>query len=366
MDRRSSDRRTPPPQGPESGGRTSGDQVDVEQIMRDIRARISQRHGIELSPQQIQDLAARRLEAILDPRTVSPTLMDQLRKGASAAPDPLPANPDGDYSFSENAIYETDSGLVRFLRRLLNPLLKLFFNPTPVVTALQTQARINRDAAARVADAERRQAEWNALHYQILQRLVTEVSRVSLETQALNARVESLGGRVDYNDRRVRSFETAAPLPGRNQRQEVPPVTSGPGENAPAAAETAPTQAAPPGQSVEGARRRRRRRRGRRGATSPTEPAAAVPGILGEPADDLADADEGDEEEATVEPATETEQAQAPVAEEAVLPPSPRLAELAFVPQPEAPAAPQPTAAADEAPPAVVTSEPADPGRSES
>ena len=43
-----------------------GDHVDVEQIMRDIRARIAQRHGIELTGQQIQELAARRLEA--DPR----------------------------------------------------------------------------------------------------------------------------------------------------------------------------------------------------------------------------------------------------------------------------------------------------------
>ena len=33
-------------------------EVDVEQIMRDIRSRISQRHGIELTTQQIEELAA--------------------------------------------------------------------------------------------------------------------------------------------------------------------------------------------------------------------------------------------------------------------------------------------------------------------
>ena len=53
--RRGIDRRSPQ-QSAEQGGRAA-DQVDVEQIMREIRARISQQHGIELSTQQIQDLA---------------------------------------------------------------------------------------------------------------------------------------------------------------------------------------------------------------------------------------------------------------------------------------------------------------------
>ena len=79
-DRHGQDRRTPPPQEQSGGGR---DQVDVEQIMRDIRGRIVQRSGIELSTQQIQDLAARRLEAILDPRSIKPALLDELRKGAA-------------------------------------------------------------------------------------------------------------------------------------------------------------------------------------------------------------------------------------------------------------------------------------------
>ena len=86
----------PPPQR-RTGRSAAGDQVDVEQIMRDIRARISQRHGIELSNQQIQELAARRLEAILDPRTIKPALLEQLRarRGDPAATPPptLPSLP---------------------------------------------------------------------------------------------------------------------------------------------------------------------------------------------------------------------------------------------------------------------------------
>ena len=41
-----------------------------------------------------------------------------------------------------------------FFRRLFHPLMKLLFNPAPLITALQTQTRINRDAAARAADGE--------------------------------------------------------------------------------------------------------------------------------------------------------------------------------------------------------------------
>ena len=50
--------------------------------MRDIRARISRRHGIDLTTQQIQELASRRLEAILEPRHVKPALMEQMRRAA--------------------------------------------------------------------------------------------------------------------------------------------------------------------------------------------------------------------------------------------------------------------------------------------
>src|SRR4051812_25103262 len=92
-DRRGPERRESPTPQPEQSAR-GGDHVDVEQIMRDIRARISQRHGIELSNQQVQELAARRLEAILDPRTISPALLEQLRKSAGTpATDPLTPPP---------------------------------------------------------------------------------------------------------------------------------------------------------------------------------------------------------------------------------------------------------------------------------
>jgi hypothetical protein len=334
-ERRGNERRTQ--QAPEQTSRPSGDQTDVEQIMREIRSRISQRTGVELSPQQIQDLAGRRLEAILDPRTANPTLFDQLRKGAAAPPDPLPRSADAEYSITDEAIYE-GGGAVRFFRRLFNPLMKLLFNPAPLIAALQAQTRVNRDAAARAAELERRQTEWNALHYQILQRLVTEVSRTSIEMQSLGTRIESLAARVDFNDRRVRTLETAPVATRAHRPQEVAPPPAAQAESA-AAVDNAPASASAPAPAGDGQRRRRRRRRGRRGTMGPvdsnTAPATAILAAGG-----VADMEEDDDAEAEEMP-----ESGQPVAEDLAAQPVPEPAEpapAAWSPEPQP--APEPAA----------------------
>jgi hypothetical protein len=248
--------------------RQNRDHVDVEQIMRDIRSRIAQRQGIDLSNHQIQDLAARRLESILDPRAMKPSLLEGLRKGAAAVaaapPDKVPNEPA--YSFEDTTIYDSHRALMRFVRRLMNPLLKLFFNPNPLIRALHLQAQLNVDAAKRETDRDRRQTEWNALHYEILQRLVTDISRASLELQALSLRVESLSAKIDFNERRVRSIEglmhRARPQPPQGRAAE--PAVAGPAVSE-VEVSTPESATAEGGIQGEGARRRRRRRRGRRG-----------------------------------------------------------------------------------------------------
>src|SRR5678815_3383189 len=202
---RRGDRRPPPQQQQSDSG--NRDQLDVEQIMREIRSRISEKHGIELTTQQIQELAARRLEAILDPRTVKPSLLEQIRRSTSTPLDTT-STPEPAYTFEDTTIYDSHRGALRFIRQLLNPLLKLFFNPNPLISALHAQAKLNQAAALREAERERRQAEWNALHYEILQRLVLEVSRTSLESQQLSMRIEALSAKVDFAERRARSLES--------------------------------------------------------------------------------------------------------------------------------------------------------------
>ena len=307
-DRRGPERRQGPP--PDQGNRPERtDRLDVEQIMREIRTRIAQRSGIELSNQQIQELAARRLEAILDPRGLKPELLDQLRRSAgdrSVSVDVVPAGSAQSYPFDEAALYDSPNPLLRFIRKLLQPLLRMMFNPTPIAHALALQSRLNAEIAAREAERDRRQAEWNALHYEILQRLALEVSRGSIDSQNLLLRVESLAAKVDFNERRVRSME-GAQVRVRPQEpvQPVQPVSTAASESIPASPQVV---AAQPG---EPARRRRRRRRGRRGPgmNVPAEAgtnASSAPAVM-EP--DEADTENDFDDEAAPEPINATEQA---------------------------------------------------------
>ncbi len=299
-DRRGPERREgPAPEQPSRVERT--DRVDVEQIMREIRARIAQRSGVDLSNQQIQELAARRLEAILDPRGLKPELLEQLRRSAgeraASADIPPPKSASQLYPFDEASLYDSPNALLRFLRKLLRPILRVLFNPTPIAHALALQSRLNGELIAREAESDRRQAEWNALHYEILRRLATEASRVSIETQSLALRVESLAAKVDFNERRVRGMEgTQARTP---RPQEAPPPLQG--QPAPAAQpEAAPPQPAAEGSPGEAPRRRRRRRRGRRGPGAGVPPganaqAAAPHAVEVEDVDSDTDLDEGPE-----------------------------------------------------------------------
>jgi len=254
--------------------------------MREIRSRIAQRSGVELSNQQIQELAARRLEAVLDPRGLNPALLDQLRRSAGERPSGADAavKPPESHPFDEASLYDSPNGLLRFLRRLLNPILRLFINPTPIAHSLALQSRFNAELAARDAERDRRQAEWNALHYQILQRLVMEVSRVSIEAQSQALRVESLAGKIDFNERRVRSMEgtqvqARAPRP---QEPAQPVQASMPASEGGGQPSMAPSpEGGTPGDQPQ-PRRRRRRRRGRRssgGMGAPADAAAAASGV---------------------------------------------------------------------------------------
>jgi hypothetical protein len=306
-DRRGPERRQDSP--PEQVNRAErNDRVDVEQIMRDIRARIAQRSGVDLSNQQIQELAARRLEAILDPRGLKPELLDQLRRAAgerTAPADAAAASAAQSYPFDEASLYDSPNGFLRFLRKLFNPLLRMLFNPTPIAHALAQQSRLNTELLQRDAERDRRQAEWNALHYEILQRLAIEVSRVSIDAQSQSMRVESLGAKVDFNERRVRTMEGTQTRPARQQESSQAPLqTAATGATT---AEAAPPPQPQPQQSEaqpagDAPRRRRRRRRGRRspgagapaeGANANTATSAAVDIEEGD-----ADGDEGFEEEA--------------------------------------------------------------------
>ena len=222
-DRRGPERRHTPPQ---AGARPErNDRVDVEQIMREIRARIAQRSGIDLSNQQIQELAARRLEAILDPRgssracsiscgaaLVSGRRRPMPRRRPPRSPIPSTKPPSTIRrtaccgSFAGCSIRSSGCCSIRRRSRKRSP----------------SSARLNAELATREAERDRRQAEWNALHYEILQRLAIEVSRASIEAQSLALRVESLATKVDFNERRVRTMEGTQARTPRPQEASLP------------------------------------------------------------------------------------------------------------------------------------------------
>jgi hypothetical protein len=320
--------------------------------MRDIRSRIAQRSGVDLSNQQIQELAARRLDAILDPRNLKPGLLDQLRRSAGelpSAPEVVPSPPP---IFEEETLYDSPSPVLRFIRRLLNPLLRLLFNPTPIAHALAVQGRLDAEIAAREAERDRRQAEWNALHFEILQRVVTEISRVSLEGQSQGLRVESLSAKVDFNERRVRGIEgvsvrTTRPQEGAAAMPQTETVAAVASSNATTTAQQ-PAEGQPP-QSGDAPRRRRRRRRGRRGAggaIGPQESTSAATGGAVSDEQDSTDVDEPlDNETSVAEPMVMKEATSAEPPAVAEVPPDHRLPEP--VVSHESPAATPPAQDAD-------------------
>jgi hypothetical protein len=77
--------------------------------------------------------------------------------------------------------------------------LKLFFSPNPLVQALHYQTQINRyllDRAAR-----------DVLVYEVMHNLVVEMTRTGIEVKNMTMRVESIAGRLDFNERRARALE---------------------------------------------------------------------------------------------------------------------------------------------------------------
>jgi hypothetical protein len=301
------------------------DAVNVEQLMEQIRGRIREKRGVDYTEDQIREMATVKLEKFLDPRGVRSDLLDQFRRARPPySPPELP-----NFAFEEQTLFESHRAPLRWIRKLLNPILKLFFNPNPLIQALNIQSRLNTMAAERAARSEAARHDADALSYEVLHNLVIETTRMGIEVKNLKMKVESLTSRLEFNERRARALESVVvykaeerpPAPAsdggrparepresrdRGDRREQPREFRGPREvpHAPAPVPPSPAPVAqpmpadavattpeavpgPPGgapQDGPGQRsRRRRRRRGRRGGGS----AAALMG--GQPAPGTSD-----------------------------------------------------------------------------
>ena len=212
------------------------DSVNVEDIMRQIRARVREKRGVDYTEAQIQEIASATLERYLDPDRIRSGLLDQFKQ-LSAAPN---------VEFEEQALFGSHRWPVRLIRRGLRPILKLFMNPDKLVQATRFSQHVE-------------------LSYEVLHNLVVELTRLGIEVKNLKMRVESLSSRLDFDERRARALEGAVQYRPGALAPPAPPAGAG----AARAAEGAREPEAP---SAEGHRGRRRRRRGRRGGGQGLQP----------------------------------------------------------------------------------------------
>ena len=320
------------------------DSVNVEQLMEQIRGRIREKRGVDYTEQQLQELANVKLEKFLDPRGVRSDLVDQYRKARPPYNPPELPN----YRFEADTLFESHRGPLRLIRKLLNPLLKLFFNPNPLIQALNIQSQLNTQLSERQAKQEAARHGFDQLNYEVIHNLVLETTRLGIEVKNLKMRVESLTSRLEFNERRARSLESVVVYkPAAEDRPKAPaPMEPPPRRDAPppppareaAAPVTAPESSATAdavapagnGAAAEGPgqrSRRRRRRRGRRGGGSAAAQMGAAPQAT-------TDAD-GDEAEGDIEAEASMDEGRSSAEDEGSQEPADVVADAS-----EAPAAP--------------------------
>ena len=210
------------------------DNVDIEQIMRQIRSRIREKRGVDYTEDEIRELANVKLEKFLDPRGVRSDLLEEFRRKREASLPPA-------LHFEDTTLYETHRWWLRVLRRLLRPILLMLFNPNALINALHSQSKLST-----------RQAALEPLYYEVIHNLVLETTRLGIEVKNLKMRVESMSSRLDFDERRARALEGVVQYRPGAVPPLQPPGASGGGDRPLTEAEQAER------------RSRRRRRRGRR------------------------------------------------------------------------------------------------------
>ena len=255
------------------------DGVDVVRIMEQVRDRIKEKHGEDYTEQQVRELANVKLEGLLEPAKDRPALVDRSRQRRREQEEtPAPAAPES-FEFGPHSIYASRGFLGWLLypvRRLLSPVLKLFFNVDPIVRALQIQREINAQHAQFVDRVARLLAlsnsrlaareEIDALNYEVMNNLVLEMTRLSVDMKNHRMQVESVAGRLDFNERRARAADNIGQR--RDEARVAADASSGEGQ-------------------AEGAEpKRRRRRRGRRRSARTAADAEATAAATAESADE--------------------------------------------------------------------------------
>ncbi len=190
------------------------DSVNVEEIMQQIRARIKEKRGADYTEEEVRELARVKLERFLDPQAVRSDLLDHYRRQRTITPlasiEPAPPI----YAFDQETIYASSRGaagrILRGIRKLLNPVLKLLFNPNPLIHVMSMQAALNgyySRSLDRISERFVHRDQLDGLNFEVLNNLVVELTRLGIENRNLKMRVESLNTRLDFAERRGRALE---------------------------------------------------------------------------------------------------------------------------------------------------------------
>ncbi len=184
---------------------TKGTDIDVEAIMANIRRKIEEKRKGLYTEEEVREIAEMKLDAVLEASEFNSDFVAAFRA----------RDEKWNYRFNPETIYASShaggGGFIRAARRFLNPVLKLFFNPNPIISALSRQADLNR------------------YYVLLLHNMAQELTRANLELTNLKARLRTLGIRVDFQGKREKTMEqvvlereTREPrsLPARSDRPE--------------------------------------------------------------------------------------------------------------------------------------------------
>ena len=192
------------------------DHVDVEQIMRQIRARIRDKRGVDYTEAEIRELASVKLDRFLDPRAVRSDLLGHFKRQHQPAPLFLAGEEfPPDYTFDPDAHATGRRATCRAgscaasascSARCSSCSSTRGRSPTRCTCSRPINAK-HRELFARVSQRLQTRDELDALNFEMFNNLVVETTRLGIEVKNLRMLVESLSTRLDFDERRARALE---------------------------------------------------------------------------------------------------------------------------------------------------------------
>lgn len=160
-----------------------GSDVDVESIMSTIRSRIEEKRKGLYTEEEVREIAEMKLDSVLDASQFNSDFVAAFRA----------RDEQWNFTFGPETIYQSSRGLsgqlIRLARSVLNPVLKLFFNPNPVISSLSRQSDLNR------------------YYVSLLHNMAVELTKMNLELTNLKARLRATGAKVEFQTRREKALE---------------------------------------------------------------------------------------------------------------------------------------------------------------